>query len=275
MEVEKTNSGTYMYARGNEREDPSPDNCSKCHPLLTRRVPYNQTIQHQSTDELADRLGRMLDYSKARNRHLDHKLLELERDKDNLAKKVEKLTEEIEGAHEETEEYGARLQEFGLHPDQRARVAMQHNQMDELDMEGWELSSEDIASINNVGIKLCIRGFDRTLVRGNLKMGFPVIKRVPFLVEEVKSMYTLSLDVLQQADAQKHDMSILITIEMLPRLTARPYYRVLHGYQYQAWLKGMTILKQGPVEMVAYLWRTKDAEDAVKRLEREAAILKY
>ena len=71
------------------------------------------------------------------------------------------------------------------------------------------------------------------------------------------------------------DVNVVVAVEMVPKMSERAYYRVLHPGQFAVCIQGMKMLRGGDYEIVAYLYETMEAEDAVKKLEQDPSILNY
>ena len=124
------------------------------------------SLRDRTREQLIDRVEDLR--SKVRNqsvrlRHIDHELFDLQAAKDKVAA-------DLESATEEEVRLGDRLQDFGLHPDQKAKkTSNNQNELDTVKGGRFEVTEEDLDAIRDINITLRIGRYSSKLV-GNPQM---------------------------------------------------------------------------------------------------------
>ena len=260
-----------MYSK---EANPYARDCKQCKPLLSETVRKDPSLRHKTKEQLIDKIEDLR--IKTRNqsvrlRHLDHELTDLQTAKDQMAVEAER-------AIDQEVRYSDRLEEFGLHPHQTAKkTSLKDEDLDVVSTNKFKFTEEEIDAINDIKFTLQLRRYDSKLAGHShtIKTFFQQIKSIELSAADLTSYYDLAGTVLRAANMLSMDANVVLAVEMFPKMSDRAYFRVLHPGQFGVWMHGMKMLRGGDYKIVAYLYRTNEAESAYMRLEQEPGILKY
>ncbi|RMD43662.1 hypothetical protein DV735_g1473, partial [Chaetothyriales sp. CBS 134920] len=235
----------------------------------------DDTLANKSCDELIEIIKYLRLKSHAQQvhlEHLEHQMKELNEDKNQAAAAAR------EHAMRE-EEYSDILVSLGEHPSEKVQLHdVNREQCTEFDRNApLDPSPADLEALTGFDFRLKLFKYDEKpkMTNGLDKTHYHEIAAIMLDIGHLKSYYRLGNLILQEADAQRRDMNVIVALQLAPKLEKRPYLRVLHPSQFSTWVKKMALLKPSLYELHAYLYTDAEAEQAYGRLEFDTRILKY